>query len=225
MNYSLMKFRNHTVFLMFNLLIFSVLSATGENNPNKPNLVLLVADDLGYADLGMHGSKQIPSPNIDRLGQEGITFKSAYVTSSVCAPSRAGLITGKNQLRFGFNNNFGPDQPGFDPEFKGLPLTETTLADRLGDLGYKTGLVGKWHLGEKPHFHPLKRGFDDFWGFLGGGHNYYVAKPDGEDLVSPIHCNYKTPEPLTYMTDDIGNESVDFIRRYRDEPFFFICLL
>lgn len=175
---------------------------------------------MGYADLGLHGSKQIPTPNIAQLGKEGIIFKSAYVSSSVCAPSRAGLITGKNQLRFGFNNNFGPDQPGFDPEFKGLPLTETTLAERLGTLGYSTGIIGKWHLGEKPQFHPLRRGFDDFWGFLGGGHNYFDAKPEGEDLLSPIHCNYKTPKPLTYITDDIGNESVDFIRRYRDEPFF-----
>jgi arylsulfatase A-like enzyme len=220
MNNLLAKSLNNTLFLVCNLLICSFLTVSGENNTKKPNLIIILADDLGYADLGMHGSKQIPTPNIDRLGREGIIFQSAYVTSPVCAPSRAGLITGKNQLRFGFNNNFGPDQLGFNPEFKGLPVDEITLADKLGELGYTTGLTGKWHLGEKPHFHPLKRGFDEFWGFLGGGHDYYEARPDGEDLVSPIHCNYKTPVPLTYMTDDIGNESVDFIRRHRNELFF-----
>jgi arylsulfatase A-like enzyme len=220
MNKMLMKSLNHVIYLVFNLLFFSLLTVSGESNRNKPNLIIILADDLGYADLGLHGSKQIPTPNIDRLGREGIIFKSAYVTSPVCAPSRAGLITGKNQLRFGFNNNFGPDQSGFDPEFKGLPVDEITLADKLGELGYTTGLTGKWHLGEKPKFHPLKKGFDEFWGFLGGGHDYYEARTDGEDLVSPIHCNYKTPVPLTYMTDDIGNESVDFIQRHKNEPFF-----
>ncbi|WP_209331823.1 sulfatase-like hydrolase/transferase [Lunatimonas salinarum] len=211
--------RIHTALKLYLFLICLPFSGFGKE---PPNLILILVDDLGYGDLGMHGSKQIPTPNIDRLGAEGIVFKTAYVSSTVCAPSRAGLLTGKNQLRFGFNNNFGPDQPGFDPEFKGLPLSETTIADRLGELGYTTGLIGKWHLGEKPQFHPLKRGFEEFWGFLGGGHNYFEAEADGEDLLSPIYCNYKTPGPLTYMTDDIGNESVDFIRRHKDSPFFLL---
>jgi arylsulfatase A-like enzyme len=207
--------------LLLSFFLFGIPLAVFGKEP--PNLIIILVDDLGYGDLGMNGSKQIPTPNIDRLGEEGIVFKTAYVSSTVCAPSRAGLITGKNQLRFGFNNNFGPDQPGFDPEFKGLPLSEVTLADKLVELGYTTGLIGKWHLGERPQFHPLKRGFDEFWGFMGGGHNYFEAKADGEDLLSPIHCNYKTPGPLTYMTDDIGDESVDFIRRHKDHPFFLLA--
>ena len=82
------------------------------------------------------------------------------------------------------------------------------------------GLIGMWHLGEPPHFHPLKRGFDEFWGFLGGAHDYFVAEPDGEGMECPIECTYKIPEPITYITDDIGNECADFIRRHSNKPFF-----
>ena len=189
----------------------------------KPNFVLIIADDLGYADLGFQGSKQIPTPNIDRLATEGIIFSNGYVSSSVCSPSRAGLMTGRNQARFGFNDNLFPSQPGFDPNFVGLPLSETTLADKLKSLGYVNGLIGKWHLGEKPHFHPLKRGFDEFWGFLGGAHDYFTAKPDGKGMEVPINCTYKTAEPLNYITDDIGNECVNFISRHKSEPFLLVA--
>ena len=199
---------------------FSFYPLSGKSNPEKPNFILIVADDLGYGDLGMHGSKQIPTPHIDRLAGEGIIFTNGYVSSPVCGPSRAGILTGKNQVSFGFDNNLFSAQPGFDPDYVGLPLTETTMADKLKSLGYVSGLMGKWHQGEKAHFHPLKRGFDEFWGFLGGAHDYFTANPDGEGMECPIQCNFKTPEPLTYLTDDIGNESVDFIRRHKNEPFF-----
>lgn len=204
-------------------LIVSTTHAIGKSGSEKPNLILIVADDLGYADLGFQGSKQIPTPNIDRLAKEGIIFSNGYVSSSVCSPSRAGLITGKHQASFGFNDNLSPAQPGFDPNYVGLPLTETTLADKLRSLGYVNGLIGKWHLGEKPHFHPLKRGFDEFWGFLGGAHDYFTAKPDGEGMETQIICTYKTPEPLNYITDDIGNECVNFIRRHKSDPFFLLA--
>jgi len=201
-------------------MIFSSSVEIEKSIPDKPNFILIVADDLGYADLGYQGSKQIPTPSIDRLAESGIVFTNGYVSSPVCSPSRAGLITGKNQVSFGFNNNLFLSQPGFDPNYVGLPLTETTLADKLKSLGYVNGLVGKWHLGEKPHFYPTKRGFDEFWGFLAGGHDYFVAKPGGENMESPIECTYKTPQPLGYITDDIGNECVDFIKRHNNEPFF-----
>jgi arylsulfatase A-like enzyme len=129
-------------------------------------------------------------------------------------------MTGKHQAGFGFVDNLFPAQPGFDPDFVGLPLTESTLADQLKALGYVNGLVGKWHLGEKAHFHPLKRGFDEFYGFLGGAHDYFSAKPDGKGMECPIECNYKTPGTVGYLTDDIGNESAGFIRRHKHEPFF-----
>lgn len=208
-----------TTFISINGCFFH--SAYSEESRNtKPNFILIVADDLGYADLGFHGSKQIPTPNIDRLAKEGIVFSNGYVSSSVCSPSRAGLLTGKNQASFGFFDNLSNAQPGFDPNYAGLPLTETTLAEKLRSLGYVNGLIGKWHLGEKPHFHPLKRGFDEFWGFLGGAHDYFTSKPTGEGLEVPIICTYKTPDSLKYITDDIGNECVNFISRHKSDPFF-----
>ncbi len=206
----------------FLLCCFTTSSAISKGVGQKPNFVLIVADDLGYADLGFQGSKQIPTPNIDQLAKGGIVFTNGYVSSAVCSPSRAGFITGKNQLRFGYFDNTGPDQTGFNPDFKGLPLSEVTLADKLKTQGYATGLIGKWHLGEAPHFNPTKRGFDEFWGFLGGGHDYFDANPEGDNMTSPMLCNYKTPGPLTYLTDDCGDESVDFIRRHVDEPFFLL---
>lgn len=147
---------------------------------------MIVADDLGYGDLGVTGSREISTPNIDRMAKEGVNCTEGYVSSAVSSPSRAGFITGKNQVSFGHNNNIGGSQPGFDPDFLGLPLTEVTIADRLKELGYVTGLVGKWHLGDEPHFHSLKRGFDEFWGYTGGGHDYFEELPDGKGYLSPI---------------------------------------
>lgn len=215
-----MKPLSFALFSFCILMLFSFYPVSGKGNPEKPNFILIVADDLGYADLGIHGSKQIPTPYIDRLAREGIVFSNGYVSSPVCSPSRAGLLTGKNQVSFGFDNNLFPAQPGFDPEYVGLPLTEITLANKLKSLGYVTGLMGKWHLGEKAQFHPLKRGFDEFWGFLGGAHDYFISSPGGEGMQCPIECTYKTPEPITYISDDIGNECVDYIRRHKNEPFF-----
>lgn len=194
------------------------LSGTGFGE--LPNLILIVADDLGYGDLGIQGSKQIPTPNIDQLAREGIIFTNGYASSTVCAPSRAGLLTGKHQAGFGFNDNLASNQPGFDKNYQGLPLAEPTLANKLRSLGYITGLIGKWHLGTEPQFNPINRGFDEFWGFLGGGHDYFTSKQGGPEMECLIQCNYKTPDPVTYLTDDIGNESVDFIKRNKKHPFF-----
>ena len=186
----------------------------------KPNFVLIVADDLGFGDLSLNGSSQIPTPNIDRLAKDGVNFLQGYVSSSVSSPSRAGFLTGRNQVSFGHDNNIGGSQPGFDAEYLGLPLTEITIADRLKEHGYVNGLIGKWHLGDAPQFHPLKRGFDEFWGYLGGGHDYFNDKPNGTGYHSSIECNYKTPQSLTYITDDKGDECIDFIKRHKEEPFF-----
>ncbi len=210
--------------LSLSVLVFILFSSVGktsaQNKQTKPNFIIILADDLGYADLGFNGSKQIPTPNIDALAKAGISFTNGYVSAPVCSPSRAGLLTGKNQVRFGYDNNLGENQPGFDPEYMGLPLSEITLADRLKKLGYVTGLIGKWHLGHEPKFHPLKRGFDEFWGYTGGGHDYFSAEPNGNGYKAPIECNYKTPQTITYITDDKGDECADFIRRHKNEPFF-----
>jgi len=187
----------------------------------RPNIILMLADDLGYGDLGVTGSRQIPTPHLDSLAAGGMRFTQAYSASPVCAPSRAGLMTGRNPIGFGFRDNLAPVQPGHDPEAVGLPLDQTTLADRLRELGYTTGIIGKWHLGERPQFHPTKRGFDEFWGWLGGAHDYFRAEPGGEQaMAGPILCTYRNPEPLAYLTDDQGDECVSFIRRHRGKPFF-----
>jgi arylsulfatase A-like enzyme len=186
----------------------------------KPNFVVIMADDLGFADLSINGSTQIHTPNIDTLAKKGIWCTNAYVSSAVCSPSRAGFMTGINQVRFGHDNNIGGTQPGFDSEYLGLPTEQKTIPDLLKKQGYISGLIGKWHLGEEVQFHPLRRGFDEFWGYTGGGHDYFTSMPDGEGYLSPLECNYKTPSLITYITDDIGNECVDFISRNKQTPFF-----
>lgn len=185
----------------------------------RPNIILIVADDLGYGDLGYQGSSQIPTPHLDALARSGMRFTQGYVSSPVCSPSRAGMLTGRNQVGFGYDNNLEDLAPGFDPEFAGLNVKEKTIADRLKAAGYTTGLIGKWHLGARPQFHPLQRGFDEFWGFLGGWHSYFPTAKDGKP-ESTIECNYASPGAITYLTDDIGNKSCDFIQRHRDRPFF-----
>lgn len=177
----------------------------------KPNVVLLVADDLGYGDLGFQGGKDIPTPNLDALAAGGVRCTNGYVSGPYCSPTRAGLLTGRYQQRFGHEFNPGGEGPNNDI---GLPLSQTTLADRLKAAGYATGLVGKWHLGAAPKFHPQKRGFDEFFGFLGGAHTYFVDK--SEDI-------YRGTEPIkesAYLTDAIGREAVSFIERHKAAPFF-----
>jgi arylsulfatase B len=140
----------------------------------RPNVVLLVADDLGYGELGCYGGREIPTPRLDSLARDGVRFTSGYVTAPFCAASRAGLLTGRYQTRFGFE--FNPiGAANADPN-TGLPLGEITLADALRNAGYATGLIGKWHLGGTARFHPQRRGFDEFFGFLHEGH-YYVPPP------------------------------------------------
>lgn len=195
-----------------------IADSPGDSRP--PNFVIILADDLGYGDVGFTGSTQIRTPHIDALAADGVIFEQGYVSAPVCGPSRAGLMTGRNQVNFGFDNNPNKSLPQFNEDYLGLPVGETTMADRLGELGYVNGLVGKWHLGDKPHFRPTRRGFHDIWTYPVGGHDYFRSEPDGEGYLSPLESNYKTPDPITYLTDDTGTESVDFIRRHRDESFF-----
>lgn len=206
--------------ILFTLGSGAVMSQSKEKSTQKPNFIIILADDLGFADLSMNGSKQINTPNIDALAKTGTNFNQSYVSSAVCSPSRAGLITGKNQVEFGYDNNLSEHTPGFDPEYAGLPVTEKTIASRLKEFGYATGLIGKWHLGYKEQFHPLRRGFDEFWGYTGGGHDYFTSEVENKGRKEPIECNYKTPQKITYITDDKGDECSDFILRHKDEPFF-----
>lgn len=140
----------------------------------RPNVVFIVADDLGYGELGCYGGKQIPTPSLDALAASGTRFTNGYVTAPFCAASRAALMTGRYQTRFGFE--FNPIGAKNTMPGVGLALAEKTLADRLRDAGYATAIVGKWHLGGTADFHPQRRGFDEFFGFLHEGH-YYVPGP------------------------------------------------
>lgn len=202
--------------LLVPLLLAACLQAADRE---RPNIILILADDLGYGDVGFQGSTQIPTPNLDRMAASGIVCAQGYVSAPVCSPSRAGLLTGRNQVEFGYDNNLAETQPGFDPDFGGLPVTEKTIADRLRSAGYVTGLIGKWHLGDRPQFHPLRRGFDEFWGFLGGGHRYFATVPAGQ-AEPAIESNVGPAGTLTYLTDDITTQGIAFMRRHRDRPFF-----
>ena len=163
--------RRHLLTAVIAALTLAGVSASAEQ---RPNVIFIVVDDLGYGELGCYGGKEIPTPHIDSLAAGGARFTSGYVTAPFCAASRAALMTGRYQTRFGFEfNPIGAKNaaPGI-----GLPVAEKTVADRLRDAGYATGLVGKWHLGGTEPFHPQRRGFDEFFGFLHEGH-YYVTPP------------------------------------------------
>jgi arylsulfatase A-like enzyme len=189
---------------------------TASDQTRRPNILLIVADDLGYADIGVYGSRDIPTPNIDRLARDGIRFTDAYVSGPYCAPTRAGLMTGRYAQRFGFE--FNPDG---SPEF-GLPLSEKTMADRLKAVGYRTALVGKWHLGSSDRLHPMHRGFEEFYGFLGAGHSYMkVDNVDpGTDLPDPLLDGTTSVPSVTYLTDTFGDRAASYIERHASEPFF-----
>ncbi len=203
-------------------LAFITAPAQAAPEPPKPNILILLADDLGYADLGIQGAKDIPTPNIDSLARQGVRFTSGYVSSAMCSPSRAGLITGRSQSRFGHDINWEPDWPVDPNDPRGLPLTETTLGDQLKAAGYHTGVIGKWHLGEAPPFHPNRRGFDEFFGFIGGGHNYFTASyrdtPPLNFYNTLLERNGE-PQPASpgYLTTVLGEESAAFIHRNKEK--------
>ena len=194
-------------------------SGEGGGSPppdDRPNIVLIVADDLGYADLGVQGSSDVLSPRLDALAAEGVRFTSGYVSAPDCSPTRAGMLTGRYQQRFGHERS--PPRPS--PPGVGLPVEETTLSDLLRSAGYATGLVGKWHLGVDPEFHPMNRGFDEFFGFLWGKHSYIDWSAD---ISNPILRGFEPVVESTYLTEAFTREAVSFIRRHRDGPFF-LCL-
>ena len=171
----------------------------------KPNILVIVGDDMGFGDVGFHHCKDIPTPNLDALAASGVRFTNGYVSGPYCSPTRAGLLTGRYQTRFGHEFN-----PGGGAQ--GLPLTEPTIADRLKAAGYVTGIVGKWHLGAQPEMHPQKRGFDEFFGFLGGAHSYFQS--------AGILRGTEPVKELDYTTDAFGREAVAFIERHKSQPWF-----
>ena len=242
-------------------------SISNNQDSDKPNIILITVDDLGMADASLYGEGDISTPNIDRLGEQGIVFENAYVTSPVCAPSRAALITGRYQHRFGFEFTMHDrylrnrleyvgfkyfiDSYPWEPQWmeevpgredvhqQGLPASEISLADVLKTQGYKTGIVGKWHLGWSKEKRPSVFGFDEQYGFF-MSHSLY--SPEGTegivdqkiegDWTDPyiwsgqrngphaIYRNYTEIEEKGYLTDRITDESIRFIKGNKEEPFF-----
>ncbi|CAA6692460.1 MULTISPECIES: sulfatase-like hydrolase/transferase [unclassified Lentimonas] len=204
----------------------------------KPNIIVIMADDLGYNDLGVYGCKDIPTPHLDKLANEGVRFTSGYVTWPMCGPSRAGFLTGKHQSKFGFYSN--PGAP-FNPD-QGLPKIDT-IASLLQKEGYVTGGVGKWHMGTSNDQHPNSMGFDDWYGFLGGGLMYFpldhpsyrgrfseLKKPISHRALQhtmPLIHNYKPVEWDQYLTRELTDAGLNFLDQYTSQkdseqrkPFF-----
>ncbi|WP_258104195.1 sulfatase-like hydrolase/transferase [Marinoscillum sp. MHG1-6] len=211
-------------YLIFGLVVASlVFIACSKGNTSKsrgdsrPNIIIILADDAGYADFGFMGSKDILTPNLDALAKDGVIFTDAHVSASVCSPSRAGLLTGRYQQRFGHECNL---EPGITNAFDSV---QVTVAEYLKLQGYQTSIFGKWHLGEAAHQHPLSNGFDYFWGFLAGGRSYFPdAKDDEPGNIKAILENYTPVKFDDYLTDAIGNQAAGYIedQARNADPFF-----
>jgi arylsulfatase A-like enzyme len=180
----------------------------------KPNIIIIVGDDLGYADLGCQVSKDVKTPNIDSIAKNGVRFTDGYVSCPVCSPTRAGLMTGKYQQRFGHELN--PPQPAKIGNI-GLSLKERTLAEKLKGAGYATGMFGKWHLGMLTEYNPTHRGFDEYFGFLGGMHDYLDW---AGDINNPVVIGTNKISGSDYLTEEFTKRAVAFIDKHKNEPFF-----
>lgn len=225
--------QNIKIFLAGLFFIITILSFRGRAKQEivieneRPNIIIILTDDMGYADVGFNGCTDIPTPNIDRIAKSGVVFTNAYVSYAVCAPSRAGLITGRYQDRFGFSRN--PLYRPFDPAI-GLSLNEQTMPELLQQAGYNTMGIGKWHLGAHEQFRPWKRGFKEFFGFLGGGHRYFPdeyiianqdsAKNEEQSYRTKLIRNQQVVEESAYLTDALSREAVSYIERNKQQPFF-----
>ncbi len=197
------------------LLLGCCLAAAAE--PARPNILVILADDIGIGDTGFSGSKDVATPNIDRIAKEGAVFAAGYVTAPVCSPSRAGYLSGRYQQRFG--HEFNPAGGSTGSSF-GLPVTEKLVPARLKEAGYRTAIVGKWHLGATQAFHPLSRGFDEQpLGFLGSQRVY--SGPAGGPGAS-LQKDGKPAEAKGYLTDQFGDEGAAFITRQKGgrQPWF-----
>ncbi len=195
------------ILLLFLLLALGLGAHAAES---RPNIILILADDMGYGDLGCNGSTLLKTPHLDQLAAGGIFCRQAYVTSSVCSPSRAGLITGRDPRRFGHEGNLNEDSEYYPtrPDLLGLPTHEHTLGDHLKAAGYRTALIGKWHLGDSAGFHPKRRGFDYFCGMLHGSHPYFPTAAKNElerngqklsEFSSPYLTDFFTDEAIRWM--------------------------
>ena len=234
----IMKIGNHNCkikktlsFLIVAVTLVSI-KAYAQEQSEMPNLIVIMTDDMGWADVGFNGCKDIPTPNIDRIANEGVRFEEGYVSFPVCGPSRAGFLTGRYQDRFGFTTN-----PSIDPKNPkaGLPLEEETMAQVLQKANYNNAIVGKWHMGTHEVFHPLNRGFDYFYGFLSGGHNYFPDQLYLNDLSevtkkwewyrTKIIENRTKVETDHYLPDELSDAAVRYIEKQADNDQHFMLYL
>ncbi|MEN8247380.1 MAG: sulfatase-like hydrolase/transferase [Bacteroidota bacterium] len=204
-------------------IVFFLLGINTVFAQTQPNIIVIVTDDAGYADWGFNQSDVIQTPQIDNLLSQGVQFSESYVTASVCAPSRAGILTGRYQNRYGFDFNIvnyfsAPDMQADDD---GLDVNELTIADRLKPLGYSTSAIGKWHLGDDDKFHPLNRGFDYFYGLLDGSRPYFHT--DGLSSGKKLMRNWDYDDLVSgYMTDVLTDDAIAWMQSQVDanKPFF-----
>ena len=194
--------------------LFNLLTLSSAVFAAKPNVLVIIADDLGYHDVGFQGSQEIPTPHLDKLAAGGLRCTNGYVSHSFCSPTRAGILTGRYQHRFGHENN-----PAWLPESTtaGLSLNETTFPTLMKQAGYTTGAVGKWHLGAHPQFHPNKRGFDEYFGALGGGHQYFPGDKGGAEYTIPLDRNGTDEAQTKYLTEQFGDEAAAFVGRHASD--------
>lgn len=199
----------------------------------KPNFIVILADDMGYGDLGCYGSPDVPTPHIDSIARNGTRFTDGYVSCAVCSPSRAALLTGRYQHRFGHEFNSGTPEREAQVGF-GLPASETIAPVYLKKAGYRSACIGKWHLGVRKGYHPLDRGFDEFFGFLPGANAFVTRRTPGAEAVGAGEGDEKIPEsrpqpvyrgrsPVAedrYLTDAFCDEALGFIDRHQNQPFF-----
>jgi arylsulfatase A-like enzyme len=206
-----------------------VLATAADAPSRRPNVVLIVSDDHAYADLGCFGGRQVKTPNLDRLAREGVRATTYYVTWPACTPSRGSLLTGRYPQRNGlydmvrndmvnYRHQYKPEEYAVSPEMTlGLDVREQTLGDVLRRAGYRTGVVGKWDMGQAKRFLPLQRGFDVFFGFGNNGIDYYTHERYG--IPSLFRGNERVKEE-GYATDLFRREALRFIDESRDRPFF-----
>ena len=185
--------------------------------PERPNIIFILADDLGYGDLSCYGSPDIETPNLDRLAREGVRLTDCYANAAVCTPTRAALMTGRYQQRVGLERPLDTSSKSGHLEI-GLPATGRSLPQLLKNAGYVTGLIGKWHLGFRPEFHPSRHGFDYFWGYLAGYIDWYThVRGDGQ----PDLWENSTPSQVEgYFEREVTRRATQFIADHAKTPFF-----
>jgi len=200
---------------LFTITALLGLAAVATATAGKPNVVVIVADDMGFADCGVQGCTDIPTPQIDALARNGVRLRNGYTTGCVCSPTRAGLVSGRYQQRFGFDANAEGKAAPTDKGPRALDIQQVTFAQRMKALGYATGIVGKWHIGSEKGYRPTDRGFDEFYGFFPFG--IAAHTPDGAPV--PIYRGTKPVETPKNHMESFSNEALAFIDRHAKEPF------